>query len=253
MILKYIALIPARSGSKRIANKNIARVGGHPLISYSINLALKSDLFERVVVSTDSDAYADIARYYGADVLSIRPKEISGEFSPDIEWVKHTILELKSRNVIVDAFVILRPTNPNRTLEYLNDAIASFEESFDKFDSLRAVERSSVHPGKMFVIRESQLFPILPWENNGDYWHNNQTASLQAVYFQNASLEIVKWNVIENQSSLSGAKIKAFDSGSYKCIDINTQDDISYLTYLLETGKIKLPHHDKEPYPINPT
>src|SRR5210317_2466380 len=90
-----VALIPARSGSKRVPDKNIRTLAGHPLIAYSIAAALQSRIFTAVIVSTDSERYADIARHYGAEVPFLRPDEIAGDTSPDIEWVTYTLDHLR--------------------------------------------------------------------------------------------------------------------------------------------------------------
>ena len=110
-IKKVIALIPARSGSVRIKNKNILKVNNHSLIAYAIVSALKSKLFSRVVVSTDSIKYKKIAKFYGAEVPFMRPKRISTSKSNDFEWVEYTLNNLDYK---FDHFVILRPTNPFR-------------------------------------------------------------------------------------------------------------------------------------------
>ena len=86
-----VALIPARSGSKRVVNKNITPLNGHPLIAYSIVSAIESNIFDQVVVSTDSEEIKNISEYYGANVPFIRPSEYSQDKSPDILWVKHAL------------------------------------------------------------------------------------------------------------------------------------------------------------------
>ena len=88
---KIVAIIPARSGSKGVPDKNIMNIQGRPLISYSIMAALKSKLIDRVIVSTDSDHYAEISKRYGAEVPFLRPKEISQDGSTDIEFFNHLI------------------------------------------------------------------------------------------------------------------------------------------------------------------
>ncbi len=86
-----VGLIPARAGSKRVRDKNIKKLGHHPLIAYTIAAALQSKVFSDVIVSTDSEAYAEIARYYGAEVPFLRPPELAGDVSPDIEWLEYTL------------------------------------------------------------------------------------------------------------------------------------------------------------------
>lgn len=89
--LDIVALIPARAGSKRVPDKNIRPLAGHPLIAYTIAAALESKIFSDVIVSTDSENYADIAKYYGAEVPFLRPEGLAGDQSPDIEWLAYTL------------------------------------------------------------------------------------------------------------------------------------------------------------------
>ena len=109
---KSIALIPARSGSKRIKDKNIKLLNGHPLIAYTIRAAIDSKIFDKVVCVTDSKKYKKIAEKYGAVVPCLRPKKISNEKSPDIEWVSW-IMKKMDKNYF-KFFSILRPTSPLR-------------------------------------------------------------------------------------------------------------------------------------------
>src|SRR5210317_1800117 len=112
-----VALIPARSGSKRVPDKNIRLLAGHPLMAYSIAAALQSKIFKKVIVSTDSQRYADIAGHYGAEVPFLRPAKIAGDTSPDIEWVVHTLSQLRENGQDYECFSILRPTSPFRLPE----------------------------------------------------------------------------------------------------------------------------------------
>src|SRR5262245_20477732 len=104
-----VGLIPARAGSKRVPNKNVRVLNGHPLLAYSISAALDSGVFGKVLVSTESPEIAELARRYGADVPFLRPAELAGDKSPDIEWVQHTLRELQQRGEHYDCFSILRP------------------------------------------------------------------------------------------------------------------------------------------------
>src|SRR5688572_7264244 len=109
-----VALIPARAGSKRVPDKNVRPLAGHPLIAYSIAAARQSGVFAAVVVSTDSERYADLVKHYGAEAPYPRPPEMAGDFSPDIEWVSHTLERLRAEGRRFDCFSILRPTSPFR-------------------------------------------------------------------------------------------------------------------------------------------
>src|SRR5688572_16915028 len=106
-----VAFIPARQGSKRVPGKNVRVVRGHPLLAYTIAPALESGVFDDVIVSTDSEEIAAIARHYGADVPFLRPAAFAGDTSPDIEWLDYTLRELRRQGRTWDCFSLLRPTS----------------------------------------------------------------------------------------------------------------------------------------------
>jgi len=114
MSSKLIALIPARQGSKRIPGKNVRMFCGYPLIAYTIASACQSGVFQKVVVSTNDEKTADIARNYGAETPFIRPEEYAGDTSPDIEWVQHALQSLDDE---YDYFSILRRQTPFGSLK----------------------------------------------------------------------------------------------------------------------------------------
>src|SRR5688500_4665557 len=139
-----VALIPARVGSKRVPGKNVRVLNGHPLIAYTIAPAIKSGVFDRVIVSTDSEAIAAIATHYGAEVPFLRPVEFAGDTSPDIEWVEYTLKTLCAAGQTYDAFSLLRPTSPFRRPDTLQRAWTAFCADL-RVDSLRAVEKCTQH------------------------------------------------------------------------------------------------------------
>ena len=145
-----IALIGARSGSERVPGKNVRRLAGHPLLAYAIETARQSDVFDRIVVSTDSERIAQVARWYGADVPFLRPEEYATSTSPDIEWIAWTLPQLDER---YDLFAIVRATNPFRGPDVILRGLAQLLAT-PEADSIRAVERVKQHPGKMWVVDE---------------------------------------------------------------------------------------------------
>ena len=151
-----VALVPARAGSTRVPGKNIAPLAGHPLIAYTIAAARDSGLFGAVVVSTDSEEIAAVARRYGAEVPGLRPAAIAGTTSPDIEWVRHAL-----DGTDWEVFSLLRPTSPFRTAATIRRAWAQFEALGDRVDSLRAVELVKQHPGKMWLVEGDLMRPLL--------------------------------------------------------------------------------------------
>jgi len=218
-----VALIPARSGSKRVVDKNIRELAGHPLIAYTVTAAIKSCVFDDVIVSTDSDEYADIAKKYGAEVPFLRPESIAGDVSPDIEWVTFTLDKLRQQGREYDCFSILRPTSPFRKPETIQRAWSLFKKNYA--DSLRAVEKCSQHPGKMWVVRDKLMYPLLPYGPTEQPWHSSQYQSLPEIYVQNASLEIAWSKVVFEDKSIAGNIVMPFLTEENEGFDVNTEYD----------------------------
>ncbi|RLE18047.1 MAG: acylneuraminate cytidylyltransferase family protein [Actinobacteria bacterium] len=235
------ALIPARAGSKRIPGKNVKRFREHPLIGYTIDAALRSEIFEDVIVSTESEEYRSIALEYGASVPFARPSEMAGDRSPDIEWVRHALETLQAKGALTDAFAILRPTNPFRSPETICRAWEQFAQD-GKADSLRAVELCAQHPAKMWRIEGSRMSPVMQNpDQQGVPWHSSQYPSLPTVYVQNASLEIAWSRVPLEQGSIAGTAIMPFVSQGFEGFDLNRQGDWIVAEHLVQSGQICLP------------
>lgn len=242
-----VALIPARSGSKRIQGKNIRPLRGHPLIAYTIAAALASEMFADVIISTDSEAYAAIAKHYGASVPFLRPAEFAGDLSPDIEWVEHTLKQLRHRDKTFDCFSILRPTSPFRLPETILRAWGSFIRA-EGVDSLRAVEKAKQHPGKMWVVRGERMTPLLPLTPPDQPWHSSQYQALPEVYVQNASLEIAWTRNVFEQRLIAGNVVMPFLTQGVEGVDVNQEQDWWYAEYILANGLGTLPLIKRPPY-----
>lgn len=236
---KAIAFIPARSGSKRIPNKNIRVFNNHPLIAYSIRAAIDSNVFDKVICVTDDELYAKVAVYYGAEVPELRPKEISGDKSFDIEWVIWILSYLQKNGHSFDTFSILRPTNPFRLPQTIQRAWNLFLEE-STADSLRAVQKVTEHPGKMWCVDKKRMHPLLPFKENGVPWHSSQYTSLPEIYIQNASLEIAWTKVALENGSIAGNSVIPFISEGLEGFDINNPEDWILAEYFISTGEASL-------------
>jgi N-acylneuraminate cytidylyltransferase len=244
---KAVALIPARSGSVRVPHKNIRPLAGHPLIAYTIAAAKASGVFDAVVVSTDSEDYAAVARHYGAEVPFLRDAGIAGSTSPDIEWVLHALGVLADQGRRFDAFSILRPTSPFRKPETIQRAWRQFLPA-EGVDSLRAVEKVEQHPGKMWVVRGGRMTPLLPLTPEDAPWHSQQKAALPEVYVQNASLEIAWTEMAERTRTIAGTVLAPFFTEGDEGVDINGEFDWIWAEHLLSTGQARLPQVSSPPY-----
>ncbi len=244
---RVIALIPARAGSKRIPDKNVRRLGEHPLLAYTIAAARASNIFEDVIVSTDSENYAAIAAHYGASVPFLRPIEFAGDRSPDIDWVEYTVTRLREEGRAYDCFSILRPTSPFRQAETIQRAWNEFLNQ-EGVDSLRAVELCKQHPGKMWVVRGKRMTPLLPLSPIEQPWHSSQSPSLPQVYVQNASLEIAWTRVVLETRTIAGNVMMPFFTHEHEGHDVNQPYDWDYAEHLLATGQAQLPHVAAPPF-----
>jgi CMP-N,N'-diacetyllegionaminic acid synthase len=235
-----VALIPARAGSKRVPDKNIRPLAGHPVIAYTIAAALGSGIFDDVVVSTDSNTYAEISNYYGAQVPFLRPAELAGDQSPDIEWLAYTLDRLRNSGRKYDCFSILRPTSPFRLPETIRRAWHEFSIQTG-VDSLRAVEKCTQHPGKMWVVRGNRMVPLLPLGPAERPWHSSQYPSLPEIYVQNASLEIAWSRVVFEDRTIAGNVVMPFFTVDYEGFDVNNEYDWQLAEQMVKTGEAKLP------------
>jgi len=247
-----VALIPARSGSKRVADKNIAPLAGHPLMAYSIAAARASGVFDAIVVSTDSARYAAIATHYDAEVPALRPAGIAGDRSPDIDWVEHMLGVLEEQGRRFDIFAILRPTSPFRQPETIRRAWSTFVED-QGADSLRAIEPCTQHPGKMWVWRGNRLLPLLPLSPADQPWHSSQYAALPEVFVQNASLELAWVRVVRETRTIAGVDVVPFLTIGHEGFDVNHPYDWRLAEELVRTGAASLPAVTKPAYEESPT
>jgi len=247
-----VALIPARAGSKRVRDKNILPLAGHPVMAYTVAAALGSGVFRDVVVSTDSEEYAAIARHYGAEVPFPRPPELAGDVSPDIEWVEYTLRRLRETGRRYDCFSILRPTSPFRLPETIRRAWEAFSAA-EGVDSLRAVEKCAQHPGKMWVVRGERMAPLLPLSPADQPWHSSQYQALPEVFVQNASLEIARTRVVFEGRTIAGHVVMPFFTEGHEGFDENRPPDWALAERLVASGEARLPSVPQSPYPTRET
>lgn len=243
---QFLALIPARSGSKRIPNKNIKILANHSLIAYSIQIAKNSGIFSQVIVSTDSELIAKIAKYYGAEVPFLRPEEFALENSEDIHWLKYTLRKLNKKSS--SYYAILRPTSPFRTVTMIHNAWKMLLDD-PKADSIRAIEKCAQHPAKMWIVKGKRMKPMIKNpDSSGIEWFSTPIQALPDIYAQNSSLEIAKTQIPLTTNSISGKHIIPYFTNGFEGYDLNTEKDWIYAEYLIKTKRAKLPVILRDPY-----
>jgi N-acylneuraminate cytidylyltransferase len=228
--MNIIALIPARSGSKGIPDKNIRLYKGEPLLSHSIKIAKESKYIKDVYVSTDSVIYQEIALKYNAKITPLRPSEISTDLSPDLDTFKFFIDNINSDIPIYDIIVHLRPTYPNRTVKLLDDCIETFIKNYDSYDSLRTVVPIKKSPIKMYYIEHNKLIPYFKefrQFKDGDEPYNQARQNFPDTYLHNGCIDIIKRSIIIEHNLLSGNKILPYIMDEEENDDIDDIQDFN--------------------------
>jgi CMP-N,N'-diacetyllegionaminic acid synthase len=242
-----VAFVPARSGSERVPHKNVRPLAGHPLLAYAIATALESGRFERVVVSTDSEEIADVARWYGADVPFLRPAEFATATSPDIEWLAYTLERLDER---YELFALIRATNPFRGPDVVRRGLEQLLAT-PEADSLRAVELVKQHPGKMWLLSGDgrTMSPLLDQSELDVAWHAGQYQALPPVYSQNSALEIAWTRVVTETGTREGSVLAPFLTQGLEGFNVDDEDDWEQAARLVASGEATLPEVGRPPYP----
>lgn len=219
--MEVLALIPARSGSKSVKDKNIRDIAGKPMIAYSIEHAKQSKYINRVIVSTDSEKYAEIARKYGAETPFLRPAQYAQDSSLDIDVFAHALGYLREEeNYVPDIVVQLRPTYPIRNVEDIDKMVEMMMEDMT-IDSIRCIAPAKEIPYKMWLKGENgQIHPLM---TDIKECYNMPRQQLPKAYYQNACIDVIRTDVITEQHSMSGEKIIGYEMTEN--FDIDTEEE----------------------------
>lgn len=219
-----LIIIPARSGSKGIKNKNIIKINNKPLIYYSIKFALKFKKKNSVLFcSTDSRKIKNICEEYNLKIPFLRPKNISKDRSRDIEYLNHTLKEFNKIGLRFSNCLILRPTSPLRSVKILDLAYKKFKRK--KFDSLRSIILSPYPIYKQWFINKDFIKPVIKSGIKEQY--NAPRQILRKTYAQSGNFEFIKINYKTKLKSFSGKRIGYYITPQKFECDIDELSDIS--------------------------
>ena len=226
--MKIIAVIPARSGSKGLPNKNIKELAGKPLIAYSIMAAQKTKLIDRIIVSTDSEEYASLAIKYKAEVPFLRPAELAGDSSTDYDFVKHLLDWLAdNEDILPDYFVHLRPTTPFRDPDVLDSAIEKFMNNAEA-TSLRSAHEMPETAYKQFEL-EGEYFKTICTGSFDLDDANNSRQSFPETYAPNGYVDILKTSHILRTNLLHGNRVLGYITDF--TIEVDCEEDFGFLEW----------------------
>jgi N-acylneuraminate cytidylyltransferase len=223
---KILAVIPARGGSKGIPRKNIRSFAGYPLIAWSIAAAKQSELVTRVIVSTDDEEIAEVAREWGAETPFLRPVELAQDKTTDLPVFEHALKWLEEvEGYHPDVVLQLRPTSPIRPRTMLDDSIRILQEHKDA-DCVRGVVPAAQNPFKMwrFNGEGSPLNPLLEVDGIAEPY-NAPRQILPTVYWQTGHIDVIRLSTITQKKSLTGDVVYPLVIDPKYTVDIDTLSD----------------------------
>lgn len=226
--MKRIAVIPARSGSKGLKDKNIKDLCGKPLLAYSVEVALKTQQFDTIHVSTDSEYYAEIAREYGADVPFLRDEKTASDTASTWEAMKYVLEEYEKRGKHFEVLTVLQPTSPLRSKEDLLEALRFFKEKqANMVSSVCEMEHSPLWsntlPQSLSMENfEDEKVAYLPRQN------------LPTYYRENGAIYIVKTDHLFREGNIYKNGSYAYIMDSMRSIDIDNELDFIMAETLLK-------------------
>ena len=249
--MEVLAVIPARGNSKSIPRKNVKELAGFPLIAYSIAAALQSRKVTRVIVSTDDEEIAEIARQFGAQVPFMRPDEFAQDQTPDLPVFEHALTWLReNEGYEPDVVIQLRPTSPIRPRNCIDSAVALLAEHSDA-DCVRGVVTAGQNPYKMWSIQPGgELAPILTVEGIKEAY-NAPRQDLPPVYWQTGHIDAIRPATILEKHSMTGDVIFPLIIDPLYTVDIDTMTDWRNAEQLIREGCLDMviPAKDKIPLP----
>jgi len=219
----FICIIPARSKSKGIKNKNIRILGGRPLIYWTIKEALKCKYFSKVIVSTDSLKIKKISEKYGAECPFLRPKKLSGDRTPSAMVIQHAIKQLNNKNKksFFQYIVLLQPTSPLRKVQDLDKSIKIFDKKKNEASSLVSVtEVEDNHPARMYYMKDKYLLKNKLSEKNS----GAPRQSLKKMFLRNGAIYILKRKNLDKD--FIGKKPIGFVMPKDRSINIDDEFDL---------------------------
>ena len=227
--MKYLAIIPARSGSKGLKDKNIKLLNGKPLIAYTIEAALTTKIFEEVMVSTDSSYYAELSRQYGASVPFLRKEELAKDNTSSWDVVKQVLEDYKKMGIVFDKCVLLQPTSPLRTKDDITNAITLYQEK--NAETVVSVCETE-HPAQWCFTLEDGNSMI---NFSKSPYRNMRRQEIPKTYHEKGSIYIVDAKkIMEKDYDIYQNKCFAYIMSRKASMDIDNQEDFDRAEYYLK-------------------
>lgn len=227
----FLIIIPAREGSKRLPNKNCKLLNGKPLISYTIESAIHSQFYSKIIISTDSKKIVEIAQDFNIEVNGLRPQELAQDNSKIIDVVKYELEKEEKNGRFYKNVIILQPTSPLRNNLHIDESVQLFRKT--QADTLTAVKLVKEHPYYTWGKKNNFLSSFFPLR-----FQNLPKSKLPLIYIENGSIYIVKSNIV-NCGKLYGKRVVPFIMDENHSIDVDTFNDFLLAEILLKNSNSK--------------
>ena len=229
--MRTLGLIPAKGGSKRLSKKNILKLGGKPLIKWAFDSATECGVIDDLIISTESNEIADIAKNFGADVPFIRPKELAKDPAGVVDVALHAIKKMDYNCSRYDKLIILLPTCPFRTAEDIKNALDLYNLKKGKY--LMSISSYSHNPfSAMNISDDNFLTPYF------DEYIGKNTQELPNAYRANGAIHILDIKSFVKSRSYYQQPLIGFQMPSIRSIDIDTYEDLLFAKFILSKGLV---------------
>ena len=229
--MRVLGVVTARGGSKSIPNKNIALLGGRPLLTYTVEAVRNARLLTRTVLSTDDERIADIARDCGLEVPFMRPSELAGDETPTLPVLQHAVRQLEADGEAYDAVLTLQPTSPFREARDIDGSIELMKRT--NADSVVAyAEVGGKHPARMRLIDADGRVMPTPFTQ---LFEGHRRQGWPTFYLCTSSIYLTRRAVLMEQNSIHGADSRAWIVPEERACDIDTPFDLFVAEQLLRT------------------
>lgn len=232
--MKFLAIIPARGGSKSIPKKNIKNLTDKPLIAWSIQAAKKSKYVDRIIVSTDDEEIKNISLEYGAEVPFLRPHELAKDDTPSSEAIYFTMKKLiEEENEAFDFILLLQPTSPLRDEKHIDNAIEMLVEKQEHFNSLVSVTELE-HPvyWNRVISDKQELNTFLEYDKDKLY----RRQDFEKTFRLNGAIYLIEVAVFMKYKSFETDSTMAFIMDRISSTDIDTKDDFEIAEFYLKNN-----------------
>lgn len=228
-----IAIIPARGGSKGVPHKNIRELGGMPLIAHTIRAALEAECIERIIVTTDDEEIAKVAREYGAEVPFMRPEYLASDtaVAPDV-YIHAVEYMMKETGSNIETFMVLLPTAPFRVAKHICEAVELFDKS--KATTLVSVKEAEIPPSWYLADDGKGKIHTCNFGMSIDDTNNRQFAP--KYYICNGAIYILNYELLKQKKTYFCDNTVPYVMSAKESVDIDNIEDFEYAEFLMKNS-----------------